>query len=135
MIPIPDLLRAEALYPGRVAKASAPGHQPWAVAAFVLGAGMVVAYVILIWSQGSTPLIDVVPWALLMTVPAIAVLVAAKSDDLRLARRLLLGAAAVFGLLGAVSILSIGLGFLLIAVIATVAAVRLKTTSTEVSTV
>lgn len=100
--------------------------RPWAFGTAVLGVVMLVGYVILILAQGSASFSDVLPGALLMAVAAIAALAAALIEDRRLAGNLMVAAAVLFALLGALSILSIGIGFLLIAVLATVAAIGLK---------
>jgi uncharacterized membrane protein YciS (DUF1049 family) len=95
----------------------------------VVGFAMLAAYLALIVAQGGAALIDVLPWAVLMLIAAIAALAAAQFEDRRIARNVMVAAAALFTLLGVVSILGIGIGFLVAATLATVAAIRLSGTS------
>jgi hypothetical protein len=95
----------------------------------VVGFAMLAAYLALIVAQGGVALIDVLPWAVLMLIAAIAALAAAQFEDRRIARNVMVAAAALFTLLGVVSILGIGIGFLVAATLATVAAIRLSGTS------
>jgi hypothetical protein len=76
---------------------------------------MLAAYVTLILSEGGNTLETTMPWALLMLIAAAIALASALVADPRLARKLLLGAGVLFGLLGVVSILTIGIGFLVAA--------------------
>lgn len=99
-------------------------RRPWAFGAAVIGFTMVVIYVAAIVGEGVHSLLDVLPWATLMAVAAITALAAAHIEHRRIARNSMVAAAVLFAVLGAVSILSIGLGFLLAAVLATVAATR-----------
>jgi hypothetical protein len=95
----------------------------------VVGFAMLAAYLALIVAQGGVALIDVLPWAVLMLIAAIAALAAAQFEDRRIARNVMVAAAALFTLLGVASILGIGIGFLVAATLATVAAIRLSGTS------
>jgi hypothetical protein len=90
-------------------------HRPWATAVAVLGLVMVVIYVTLILSEGGNSLVDILPWALLMAIAATMALASVFVSNSRVARRLLIGAAALFGLIGVLGILTIGIGFLLAA--------------------
>jgi hypothetical protein len=101
-------------------------RRPWALATAVLGFAMVATYIGLIVAQGGDSFGEVLAWALLMSIPAVAALAAVEIEDLRIARRLLGAAAVLFLVVGAVSIFSVGIGFLLIAALAAVAAVRLS---------
>lgn len=85
---------------------------------------MLAVYLILMVSEGNNTLFDVLPWAILMTIaPGLAVASVVVSGP-RLARNLLIGAAALFGVLGLVSLLTIGFGFLLAAGATAVGATR-----------
>jgi hypothetical protein len=86
---------------------------------------MLAVYVTLMVSEGNNSLFEVLPWALLMAVGAVVAFASAHAQDPRLARNLLLVATALFGVLGALSIFSIGLGFLLAAAAAAVGVLRL----------
>lgn len=99
-------------------------QRPWAFSTAVIGFAMVAIYVAILVGEGVHSLLDVLPWATLMAVAAISALAAAHIEDRRIARNLMVAAAVLFAVLGAVSILSIGIGFLLAAVLATVAASR-----------
>jgi hypothetical protein len=77
-------------------------------------------------SEGNNSLFEVLPWALVMAVGAVFALASVPIADPRMARNLLLVATALFGVIGAVSLFSIGLGFLVAAVAAAAGAVRLS---------
>ena len=83
-------------------------------------------YVTLIAAQGDISWFEVLPWVLAMASGSAVAFASAQVVDRRLARNLLLGATALFGVIGALSLLSIGLGFLLAAAAATVGAARLS---------
>jgi hypothetical protein len=85
---------------------------------------MLAVYVTLMVSEGNNSLFEVLPWALVMAFVAVFALASAHADDPRLARNLLVLATALFGVLGALSLFSIGLGFLLAAAAAAVGLVR-----------
>ena len=76
---------------------------------------MLAVYVTLILSEGGNTLGTTMPWALLMLIAAVIALASALVADPRLARNLLIGAGILFGLLGVVSLLTIGIGFLVAA--------------------
>lgn len=61
-------------------------RRPWAFRTAVLGFVMLVIYVTLIVGQGGVSLFDVLPWALLMAIAAIAAFVTAQIEDWRIAR-------------------------------------------------
>lgn len=90
----------------------------------MLGFAMLAVYLILIANQGGASFF-VVPWALSMAIAAAGAFSAAQIADQRVARRVMIGSAVLFGLLGIASALTIGFGFLLAAVLSTVAATRL----------
>jgi hypothetical protein len=76
---------------------------------------MLAVYVALILSEEGNTLVDILPWALLMAIAATIALASAFVSDSRAARNLLMGAAALFGLIGVLGILTIGIGFLVVA--------------------
>jgi hypothetical protein len=100
--------------------------RPWATGAAVLGVATLAVYVTLIVAQGNASWFDVLPWVLAMATGSAVAIASAQVADRRLARNLLLGASALFGVIGALSLLSIGLGFLLAAAAAAVGAARLS---------
>ncbi len=85
---------------------------------------MLAVYVSLIVSQGDS-LSTILPWAFLMAITVATALASVFVADRRLARNLLLGATVLFGLLGVVSLLTIGVGFLLAAATAAIGASKL----------
>jgi hypothetical protein len=87
---------------------------------------MLVVYVTLVVAEGNNLWFEVLPWGLLMATGSAVALASAQVVDRRMARSLLLGAAALFGLIGALSLFSIGLGFLLAAAAAAIGAARLS---------
>lgn len=99
-------------------------RRPWAFGTAVVGFAMVAIYVAIIVGEGVHSLLDVLPWVTAMAAAAITAFAGAHIKDRRIARNLMVAAAVMFAVLGAVSILSIGIGFLLAAVLATVATSR-----------
>ena len=89
---------------------------------------MLAIYVSLISSEGNNTLVEILPWALLMSIAAGLVLASVFVPSVRTARILLTTGAVLFALLGVVSILTIGLGFLIAAALATIGIVKLGTT-------
>jgi len=104
-------------------------RRPWAVGTAVVGFAMLAIYIALIVTQGETSYLAVLPWATLMAIAAIIGLAAAHIEDRRTAGKMMVTVVVLYALLGAVSGFSIGIGFLLAAVLATVAAIRLKDNS------
>ena len=96
--------------------------RPWATGSAVLGVVLLAVYVTVMMLEGNSPFFDVLPWALLMAIAPALAFGGALTDDTRSARNLLIGAAGLFGVLGLVSIFSIGFGFLLAAGAAVVGA-------------
>ena len=82
--------------------------------------------VILIVAEGNNSLFEILPWALAMAAGAVIAFASAHVADRRIARNLLLGATALFGVIGVTSLFSVGLGFLLAAAAAAVGSVRLS---------
>lgn len=99
--------------------------RPWATATAVLGFAMLAVYLALIVSQGGGSVFEILPWALLMATAAVISFAAVLVRERRIARKLLIGAALLYGAIGAVAILSIGFGFLLTAAAAVIALMRL----------
>lgn len=104
--------------------ADASRRDPLITAAAVAGFGLLAVYVTIMVSQEST-FADALPWALIMAAGAGAIAVAGRMGNPRNARRVLIGATVIFGLLGLASILSIGIGFLVVAVLSGAAAARM----------
>lgn len=102
-------------------------NRPWAAATFALGLLMLAVYVTIISSQGDVDLLQTLPWALLMTAGAGLALAATLARKTSTARKLLIGSALIYGLLGLVAILTIGLGFLITGALAIIAITRLDT--------
>ena len=100
--------------------------RPWATGAAVFGVAMLAVYVTVIAAQGNTSWLEVLPWVLAMATGSAIAFASAQVVDRSLARNLLLGATALFGLIGVLSLFSIGLGFMLAAAAAAVGAARLS---------
>jgi hypothetical protein len=94
---------------------------------------MLAIYLGLILGEGNDQIADVLPWALAMAIAAVGAVAATIVENRRLARTLLFASAAMFTLLGIVSILSIGIGFLATATLAVVAAGRLSVNRADAS--
>lgn len=101
-------------------------RRPWAAFTALLGFGMLGVYVAVIVAQGGNSIAEIAPWALLMATPAVLAFVSVFVQDVRVVRGLLVGSAALFGIVGALGILTIGIGFLLAAVAAVMAITRLS---------
>lgn len=76
---------------------------------------MLAIYLTLMVSEGNNAFFDIFPWALLMAIAPALAFASVFVTDAHIARNLLIGAAALFAMLGVVSLLSIGFGFLLAA--------------------
>jgi hypothetical protein len=100
--------------------------RPWAAFTALLGFGMLAVYVAVIVAEGNNSIAEIAPWALLMAIPTILAFASVLMRDVRVARGLLIGAAALFGIVGALGILTIGIGFLLAAAAAVIATIRLS---------
>ena len=94
--------------------------------AAILGVAMLAVYVTLIIAEGNTSWPEVLPWALLMATGSALAFASAQVVDRRMSRNLLFGAAALFGLIGVLSLFSIGVGFVLAAAVAVVGVMRLS---------
>ncbi len=109
-----------------MAESTAQRYRPWAAGAAVIGAFMLATYLALILSEDGNTVSSILPWAVLMASAAAMALGSLFMGDRRPARNLLIGAAVLFGLLGVVSILTIGLGFLVAAALATIGIVKFQ---------
>ena len=81
-----------------------------------------VAYVAVISAEGNNSFWEVFPWVILMLVGTGAALTSALVRDQAVSRAFAIGGAVVLGVIGLVAILSIGVGFVLAAFAAGVAA-------------
>jgi len=104
--------------------ADASRRDPLVTAAAVVGFGLLTVYVTIMVSQEST-FADALPWAVVMAAGAGAIAGAGRMGNRRNARWVLIGATVMFGLLGLASILSIGIGFVVVAVLSGAAAARM----------
>lgn len=86
---------------------------------------MLAVYLSIILSQGSS-VTEILPWAALMAAPAILALLSVSTRDRRVARSLLMVAAVLYGIVGVLGILTIGIGFLIAAAAAAVGVARLS---------
>ena len=92
---------------------------------------MLAVYVTLIIAEGNNSFFEILPWALLMGTASAIAFASAHVVEPRYARNLLMGAAALYVIIGAVSILSIGFGFLLAAAAAAIGSTRLSSKSSN----
>ncbi len=106
------------------AEAEFPHRDPLVTIAAVAAFGLLVLYLAIMASQEST-FAEAFPWALVMAVGAGAIAVVRRMSNARHARWVLIGATIVFGLLGLVSILTIGIGFLVVATLTGASAARM----------
>lgn len=79
-------------------------------------------YVAVIRQQGDDPLGEVLPWIAVMLLGACLALAAACAPSLNVGRFAAVGAAIVLGLLGFIALFSVGIGFMLGALMALLAA-------------
>jgi hypothetical protein len=75
-------------------------------------------------AEGGNSFFDIFPWALLMAIAAAIAFTGVLVEDRRMARNLLIAAAALYGVLGFVSLFTVGLGFMLAAAAAAVGAAK-----------
>jgi hypothetical protein len=87
---------------------------------------MLAIYLALILSEGNDTISEVLPWVGLMAVAATLALVASRIHNVQSARMVLIGSAVMYFGIGAVSILTIGIGFIIAGVIAVVGVARLS---------
>lgn len=90
-------------------------QRPRALAATALGFVMLAIYLTTVVAEGNNSLFDVLPWAVLMAIPPITAFWSTRTEDPRTARTILIGAASFSAAIGFVSILSIGIGFIMAA--------------------
>ncbi len=100
--------------------------RPWALAAGAIGLVTLGIYIAVLLSEGNNAISEVVPWVAAMTVASVLALVGAKAGDRAVARRTLLAAAVLFGVLGMLAILSVGILFLAASAMSAVALVRVN---------
>jgi hypothetical protein len=98
----------------------------WSYGSVVVGVIMLAIYATLIVVQKDHSFLEALPWAMLMAIAAGAAFVGGRMGNGRAARNMMVAAALLFALLGAASIFTIGVGFLVAAGLATVARTRLS---------
>ena len=98
----------------------------WAALSSALAAVTLAVYVAVIVGEGDDSFWEVFPWLVLMLVSLCAAVLAAVARDSRVRHAFALAAVVLLAVLGLVSIFSVGLGFLLAAVAAGMAAVGEK---------
>lgn len=87
----------------------------WARASGALAGATTVVYVAVIASEGDNSFWDVFPWVMLMLVGTGMAVTAALVYDSRMSRAFALAGVVILGIIGLVSIFSVGVGFLLAA--------------------
>lgn len=98
-------------------------HRKSAAASAVVAALTTVVYLVVILREGDNPVRDVVPWLMAMLIGTVAAVASALAPDPRVGRLAAIAATVVLGGLGVVAIFSVGVGFILAAVLACLAAV------------
>lgn len=106
------------------------GRRALAGASAVVALAVTTLYVVIIAAEGDDPVWSVAPWFLAMLAGSAAALLAATTADPRLGRASAIAAAVLLGALGLVAILSIGVGFLLAALLAALAAAAAQPATT-----
>lgn len=96
----------------------------WASA--VVAALTTVLYVVVILQEGSNPFWDVFPWVMIMLIGTFAALASALAPDRSVGRFSATAAAIILAVLGVVAIFSVGVGFLVAAILASLAAVTCR---------
>jgi len=96
----------------------------WSLASTAAAVFTTAIYLIAITIEGNNSVWDVVPWAMLMVVGGAAALWSGLSRNAGVARSMAIGAAVVLGAVGAVAVFSVGLGLVLAAILAGVAALK-----------
>jgi len=96
----------------------------WAYGAAAAGAAMLLVYLTLIFAQDGSEVLRALPWALLMAIAVGAALWSAQIGDRRVARNLMIVTVVLYAVIGVLALFTIGIGFLLAAVVATVAVFR-----------
>lgn len=94
----------------------------WASA--VVAALSTLVYAVVILQEGDDSFWDVFPWAMIMLIGTSAALAAALLPDPTVSRFFAIAAAVILGVVGVVAILSIGVGFILAAGLASLAAAK-----------
>lgn len=94
-----------------------------AAASAVVAALTTVVYLVVILQEGNNPFWDVFPWVMIMLIGAFAALASALVPDPKVGRFSAIAATVVLGVLGVIAIFSVGVGFILAAVLASLAAV------------
>lgn len=80
-------------------------------------------YVVVIVQEGNNPLRDVLPWVMVMLTGTLAAVAAAVAPSRDVGRFSAVAATVILGALGVVAIFSVGVGFVLAALLALFAAV------------
>jgi uncharacterized protein YqgC (DUF456 family) len=92
-----------------------------------------VVYVAVIQKEGNDPFWEVFPWVTIMLIGTFLALGSVLTRNPGVGRFSATAAAVILGLLGMVAIFSVGLGFIVAAVLALLAAVRPSATAVPVS--
>lgn len=106
------------------------GWHAWSLASAVAAALTTAVYLIVIVNEGNNPVWDVFPWAMLMVVGTAASLWSALSHNASVGRSMAIGAAVVLGVVGVIAMFSIGLGLVVGAILAGVAAAKAEQPAT-----
>lgn len=96
----------------------------FAWASTILAAAWTALYLVLIIREHDDAFLAILPWALVMVVGTGAALTAALARDVTVARRGAIAATVVLGVLGILAIFTIGLGFLVAALLAALASAK-----------
>jgi hypothetical protein len=102
-------------------------RRTWALASAAVAVATTTVYAVAVGMEGDDAFWDVFPWVTLMVLACSAALWSALSRDPGVGRSMAIAAAAVLAILGVVAIFSVGVGFVLAAVLAARAAAEPST--------
>lgn len=105
-------------------------YRGWAWVSSALAGATTVVYVAVIANEGNNSFWDVFPWVMLMLVGTGTAVTAALVRDSRVSRAFALAGVVILGIVGLVSIFSVGIGLLLAAAAAGLAAGERKPSAT-----
>ncbi|WP_133241277.1 hypothetical protein [Nocardioides gansuensis] len=105
-----------------MATLAAMAHRGWAWVSSALAGATTVVYLAVVASEGNNSFWDVFPWVMLMLIGTGLAVTSALVRDSRVSRAFALAGVVILGIIGLVSIFSVGIGLLLAAVAAGLAA-------------
>jgi hypothetical protein len=98
--------------------------RPWSLGCAVASALTTAVYLAVIIAEGDDSVWDVFPWAMLMVLGTAASLWSALSRNASVGRAMAITSAVILGVVGVLAMFSVGLGLVVAAVLAVVAAAK-----------